>query len=90
MVGRIEKSKVEGNFERNVIFAQRKRESASNKMVAFHLAWQPDYARFGIACPLTVLSRCGSAARLGVLSGEGNNAPAEFGDSLFTSQIFLV
>ena len=37
-----------------------------------------------------VEQRCGSAARSGMLSGEGNNAPAELGDSLCISQIFLV
>ncbi len=38
-------------------FAQRNEQrNASIKMVAFHLAWQPDYARFGIACLLSVLS----------------------------------
>ena len=84
VVDRIEKSKVEGNFKRNTIFAQRKRESASNKMVAFHLAWQPDYARFGIACPLSVLNNGGLQR-----CGEEHNVPAKSGGSLLPSRFSL-
>ena len=54
------KSRKYENIEMNVSFAQRnEQQNASIKMVAFHLAWQRDYTRFGIACPLLVLSNGG-------------------------------
>ena len=52
------------NFERKAIFRAAKNAKAQAiKMVAFHLAWQPDYARFGIVCPLSVLSSAAGLQR---------------------------
>ena len=65
VVGRIEKSKKSKEIWKGMQFSLSKNAKAqATKMVAFHLAWQLNYARFSIVLPLiNVEQRRGSASR---------------------------